>query len=79
MPGEESSLGLSVCMAVRSYTSTGGSLPRAIRNNATHVALWSTKSMKELLFISEEMAGEVSPEKFIAVYDFIMTEPSPHS
>jgi hypothetical protein len=79
MPGEESTLGLSIFMAVQLYTSTGGSLPRAIRNNATHVALWRTKNMKELKLISEEMAGEVSPEKFIEVYDIIMTGPSPHT
>lgn len=79
MPGDESSLGLSIFIAVQSYTSTGGSLPRAIRNNATHVALWRTKNMKELQLISQEMAGEVSPEKFIEVYDFIMTDPSPHT
>lgn len=79
MPGDESSLGLSLFIAVQSYTSQGGSLPRAIRNNATHVALWRTKNMKELKLISEEMAGEVSPERFIEVYDFIMTDPSPHT
>ena len=79
MPGDESSLGLSLFIAVQSYTSQGGSLPRAIRNNATHVALWRTKNMKELTLISEEMAGEVSPERFIEVYNFIMKDPSPHS
>lgn len=79
MPGDESSLGLSLFIAVQSYTSTGGSLPRPIRNNATHVALWRTKNIKELKLISEEMAGEVSPEKFIEIYDFIMSDPSPHT
>jgi hypothetical protein len=57
------------------YTSTGGSLLRAIRNNATHVALWRTKFELNLF---QEMSGEVSPEKFIEVYDFIMI-PSPHT
>jgi hypothetical protein len=79
MPGDESSLGLSIFMAVQSYTSTGGALPRAIRNNCTQIALWRSKNLKELKLISEEMAGEVSPEKFMEVYDFIMEDPSPHT
>jgi len=79
MPGDEASLGLSLFIAVQSYTSTGGSLPRAIRNNATHVALWRSKNKKELDLISQEMAGEVSPDKFLEVYDFIMQDESPHT
>ena len=79
MPGDESSLGLSIIMAVQSYTSTGGSLPRSIRNNATHVGIFRSKNIKELKLISEEMAGEVSPEKFMEIYDFIMTDPSVHT
>ena len=79
MPNDESSLGISIFIAVQSYTSTGGSLPRAIRNNATHMALFRTKNQKELQLISQEMAGEVSPEKFMQVYDYIMQDPSPHT
>lgn len=77
MPDEESSLGLSLFIAVQSYTSQGSSLPRAIRNNCTHLALWRSKNIKELTLISEEMAGEVSPERFMEIYDFIMSDPSP--
>ena len=79
MPGDESSPGLSIIMAVQSYTSTADSLPRAIRNNATHVGLWRTKSKIELDLISQEMAGEVSPEKFIEIYNYIMSDPSVHT
>ena len=79
MPGDESSLGLCIIMVVQSYTSTGGSLPRTIRNNATHVGLWRTKSKIELDLISQEMAGEVSPEKFIEIYNYIMSDPSVHT
>ena len=79
MPGDESSLGLSRFIAVQSYTSQGGSLPRAIRNNTTHLALWRSKNQKELKLISEEMAGEVSPQKFMEIYDFIMSDESPHT
>ena len=54
-------------------------MPRSIRNNATHVGLWRSTNTKELKVISEEMAGEVSPEKFLQVYEFIMSDPSNHS
>lgn len=72
MPGDEPSIGLSLFIAVQNYTATGGGLPKAIRGNATHLALWRTKNAKELKLISEEMAGEVSPEEFLSVYEYIM-------
>jgi hypothetical protein len=72
MPGDEPSIGLSLFIAVQNYTATGGGLPKAIRGNATHLALWRTKNAKELKLISEEMAGEVSPTEFLSVYEYIM-------
>jgi len=79
MPGDEGSLGISLFIAVQSYTSTGGALPRSIRNNTNCLALWRTKNIKELKLISEEMAGSVSPENFMEVYDFIMEDENPHT
>ena len=79
MPGDEASLGISLFIAVQSYTSTGGALPRSIRNNTNCLALWRSKNIKELNLISEEMAGSVSPEKFMEVYDFIMEDENPHT
>ena len=49
-------------------------MPRAVRGNATHMALWRTKNKDELNLIAKEMAGEVSPEKFIEVYDYNMSD-----
>ena len=49
-------------------------MPRAVRGNATHMALWRTKNKDELNLIAKEMAGEVSPEKFIEVYNYIMSD-----
>lgn len=72
MPNDEASIGLSLFIAVQSYTAQGGGLPRSIRGNATHMALWKTKNAKELKLISEEFAGEVSPETFFKVYDYAM-------
>ena len=75
MPEEEASLGLSLFIAVQSYTSTGGgSVPKSVRNQVTALALWRTKNMKELQLISEEMGGQVAPEKFQEVYNFVMQD-----
>ena len=49
-------------------------MPRAVRGNATHMALYRTKNKDELNLIAKEFAGEVSPEKFIEVYDYIMSD-----
>lgn len=79
MPDDESSIGVSLFIAAQNYTATGGGLPKAIRGNTTHLALWRTKNMKELDLIATEMAGEVSPEKFKEVYDTVMADDSPHT
>jgi hypothetical protein len=65
---DEASLGIS------SYTATGGDLPKAIRGNCTHMALWRTKNTDDLNLMAKEMAGEVSQEKFIKVYNYIMSD-----
>ena len=74
MPDDEASIGVSMFIAVQNYTATGGGLPKAIRGNCTHMALWRTKNTDELNLIAKEMAGEVSPEKFLEVYHFIMAD-----
>lgn len=79
MPGDEPSIGISLFIAVQSYTATGGGLPRAIRGNATHMALWRTKNQREIDQVSAEMAGEVSPETFQQVYRYVMSDPDPHT
>jgi hypothetical protein len=49
------------------YAATGGGLPKAIRRNCSHMALWRKKNIDELNLIAKEMAGEVNPEKFLEV------------
>ncbi len=45
MDSDEASIGrISLFIAVQNYTATGGGLPKAIRGNATHLALWRTKN-----------------------------------
>lgn len=74
MPGDEASLGVSMFICVQNYTATGGGLPKAIRGNCTHMALWRTKNKDELNLIAKEMSGEVSPEKFLEMYEYIMSD-----
>ena len=61
-------------MCVQSYTSQGGSLPKAIRQNLTHFALWRIRNKDTLDLISKELSGEVDPEKFLEVYNYIMSD-----
>ena len=53
MPGDEASIGISMIIGVQNYTATGGGLPKAVRGNATHMALWRTKNKDELNLISK--------------------------
>lgn len=75
-PDNEPSLGVSVFINIQSYTSQGGALPRAIRNNCTHFALFKTKNAKELKTIAEELSGEVDQMTFMEVYDYVMGNPN---
>ncbi len=74
MPGDEASIGISMIIGVQNYTATGGGLPKAVRGNATHMALWRTKNKDELNLIAKEFSGEVEPEKFLEVYEYIMSD-----
>jgi len=76
---DEASIGLSLFIAIQSYTSQSSSLPRAIRNNCTHFALFRSKNEKELKLISEEFSGEVSSQTFMKIYDYIMQDDNAHS
>ncbi len=78
-PGDEASIGISMFIAVQSYTATGGGLPKSIRGNATHMALWATKNMNELNLIATEFAGEVSPDQFKEMYQYVMKDGTPHT
>jgi len=49
-------------------------LPKAVRGNATHMALWRTKNKDELNLIAKEISGEVDVEKIMEVYEWIMSD-----
>tara|TARA_B110000503_G_scaffold82641_1_gene126064 strand:+ start:58 stop:378 length:321 start_codon:yes stop_codon:yes gene_type:complete len=74
MPGDEASIGISMIIGVQNYTATGGGLPKTVRGNATHMALWRTKNKDELNLIAKEFSGEVDVEKFMEVYEYIMSD-----
>lgn len=65
-------IGCSCFWLLQSYLSQHGGISKTIRNNATSIILFKTKSEKALDEISLECAGEVSKEDFIKVYDAAM-------
>ena len=71
---DEASVGLSIILNIQNYTAQSGGLPKAIRGNCTHMALWRTKNKDELNLIAKEMAGEVSPETFLEIYQYCMRD-----
>ena len=74
MPGDEASIGISMFICCQNYTATGGGLPKVVRGNLTHFAMFRNKNRDELNLVAKEMSGEVSPEKFLEVYDYIMSD-----
>ncbi len=67
-------LGCSFIFAVQSYKSLHGGLSKTIRNQMTAMMLMKTKNEKELDEIAEEVAGEVSKETFMKVYNEAIKE-----
>ena len=75
-------LGCSLYFLVQSYKTQSGSLTKSIRNNATMMMLFHTKSKKELDEISEEVGAEVSRSVFMKLikaahkdkHDFLMID-----
>lgn len=68
-------LGASLFFLVQSYKCQNGGLSKVIRNNATSIALFKTKSEKELKEIQEECSGEISEDTFYKLYDYATDEP----
>lgn len=66
---EGGAIGISCFWLLQSYLSQHGGISKTIRNNATSIILFKTKSEKALEEISLECAGEVSKEDFMKVYE----------
>jgi hypothetical protein len=73
-------IGLSLFIAIQNYCGIGNCLPKSIRSNATHLAVWKTGNKKELDLLSLEQSGMVEPEDFIKAYSYVFDNPnsSPH-
>ena len=67
-------LGLSLYFLVQSYKTQVGGLTRTIRNQATSIILFQSKSEKELEDVAEEVGGEVSSLQFYDVYNRAIRE-----
>ena len=69
----ESALGITMIFATQSYKSNVYGISPTIRNNCTSLAVFQTKSDKELQGIAEEVAGFCTREEFMDVYEQAMT------
>jgi len=69
-------LGCSFFIAVQSYKcgSGQGGLSKVIRNQITHMMLFKTKNMNELIEIADEVSGEIDKDTFMKVYDNAIPE-----
>jgi len=67
-------IGVSLFIAVQNYIATGHGLPKPIRGNASHLAIWRTGNKKELELLAREQSGEVDEETFYKVYNFVFDE-----
>jgi len=52
-----------------------GGVPRGIRNNLSLALLFTNKSKPVRMEVAEELSAFISPERFIALWDFCCTEP----
>ena len=69
-----SALGITMIFATQSYKSNVYGISPTIRNNCTSIAIFKTKSDKELQGIQEEIAGFCTKEEFMSVYEKAMHE-----
>jgi hypothetical protein len=67
-------LGCSVFMNVQTYKSQGG-LPRPLRQNLTHLALFKTRDTKALGDIASEVASDIDPDMFLRAYEYATKDP----
>jgi len=67
---EPGAIGLDMFFLTQSWKSNVGTLPPVIRNQCTTLAVFKTKSDKELQAIQEECGGEISRETFYRIYDY---------
>ena len=68
-------IGLSVFLCIQNYKSQYGGCPRAVKNNATALAIYKIQSEKELDDIYEGVAGEITRDQFDTAYAYATAKP----
>ena len=71
----EGAVGLSLFWLLQSYMAQSGGISKCIRNNATSLIFFKSKSDKQIDEVASECAGEVSKEDFLIVYERAIQEP----
>ena len=72
---DDGAVGLSLFWLLQSYVAQSGGISKCIRNNATSLIFFKSKSDKQIDEVAMECAGEVSKEDFLQVYDRAIQEP----
>ena len=66
--GDRKAIGVNLMFAMQNYTTTGFSLPKAIRGNCNIICLFRNKNENELKLIAEEVSGEIDKDTFFKVF-----------
>ena len=71
----DGAIGLSLFWLLQSYLAQSGGISKCIRNNATSLIFFKSKSDKQIDEVASECAGEVSKEDFLTVYERAIQKP----
>ena len=72
---KDGAIGISLFWLLQSYLAQSGGISKCIRNNATSLIFFKSKSDKQIDEVSSECAGEVSKEDFLKVYERAIQQP----
>jgi hypothetical protein len=72
---EGGALGLSIFQCIQNYKSQFGGCPRAVKNNATSLAIFKIKDEAEKKEIFDSVAGELTYDNFNDAYEYATKEP----
>ena len=72
------SIGISLYFLIQSFKCQTGGLNKCIRNQCTSLLLFKTKDTTELSDVAESVAGEISKETFMSVYNHAIGEGKNH-
>ena len=73
-------LGISLALLAQTVATNMGSIPRAVRENSTHIIIvGKTKDEKKQKQTYEEMGDGLTQDQFFALWNFCCPEDDPHS